>query len=253
MKLITRKAKLLMLLFAIVSLLFGAGIVHATALYNATAQSRIIISNVYQFDGSDWDELSSKPDDLKIAGRADLANKTEYTIGNASATAEGTLLPDSVWEDIFTGDRIEQKARAYGNADAPPFSWAESDYSTNGNIYIENWSATESYKVDFTYTWGYSTYTSLDNPTYEYAEADIWLNIGTSGLGDFLDLEIGSNARDSGSGTFSVCLDPLQSDTVINHTDAMGGAAVVPEPATMLLLGSGLVGFAGFKRKFRKI
>ena len=38
----------------------------------------------------------------------------------------------------------------------------------------------------------------------------------------------------------------------IDAVGAISSAAPIPEPATMLLLGSGLIGLAGFGRKFRK-
>ena len=36
---------------------------------------------------------------------------------------------------------------------------------------------------------------------------------------------------------------------VVSFTDALGTAAVVPEPSTFILLGSGLLGLIGYKRR----
>jgi hypothetical protein len=214
-----------------------AGAAHALATYGAELTAQLRLTAILDAAGA---PIPRSPL-LGIGGEASLFDTFTDTSGSASAaapyTADVTAADPS---DLAVGDGLDQVAGASGSVAPPPPGSSAALASTDGLIFFDNRSRSETFRVAFELRWAWSLDVALDDPGVESVHADVALLLESLSGGTLFALleEAAAPGSTSDSGTFlgELVLGPLDFDELGVVTDASGRASAVPEPSTLTLI-----------------
>jgi len=155
---------------------------------------------------------------------------------------------DGFFDIVVTLDATDQ-----ATDEAAPFSnvwnlWFDINYGAPyiwSDYHFEFWDENFGARLDFPIVqWYYLL--SFDEASWHDSMFDLWSPLGEF---DYLHVELRFKPSDI---IFANGIDLGDQQTFSFGIRQVATTTSVPEPATMLLLGSGLIGLAGFRRRFRK-
>ena len=165
--------------------------------------------------------------------------------------------------DYFVPSDAQKTTYPYYRWDADDWGWTHNPIAgpfttatLNISAYDVDWYSDSGGEHDLIYAWdknGVKTYLGeLDGASDEWSYTIFPLNLSlfdtaiTAGLQVWMDID--SNHTDDWAVTLAKSVLSVDGETLPGP-----GPGAVPEPATMLLLGSGLIGLAGYaRRRFKK-
>ena len=228
-----------------------ANFAHAYANYQASASGQLEIYSVNAPGG-----LSS----LGVSGNVFLDNQGTSLYGSADGSNNGSLSIQDGSAGTSPG-LLNQSSDVQGYANPTiAGSQALSYHSSEGLFTLTNLSSTDTIEVALSLLYNASVNAAVTRILSESAYTNAFVSLIDNLTGVLLDLNLSADAKgllgpvSEASGDtllFTVTLLPGAVDDITLRVGASGSATSIPEPSTIVLLVSGLLGMSKLKHRRR--